>query len=660
MNTDDWIEPFSIKILHNFLDDKYFKFFDNIIKTRNFYSATQGVNGKQVVQEKHKIRKDYTLSFNECSFIDKLILDSDCKCNLRERWRLLYYDGDAEKKAFRDAHTDWTNYSCHRRMSIIIGLSEPTDYEGGELIFPNNNLSYKIDKGSAVIFDSRLLHEVLPVTKGKRYVIQAFLFDESGWNIKKVQNGYHNFELKINNNKPLNTNIELLNTDNESISGNWEIYDNKNMVHSNIDSIEKNYLGNYTTINDVKNILKNFTNIDYFTWHKSSHPSRKWRGRLYGWCTDYCKSKNRANVLTWPTESFVVSGKKNITEINSNITILTCDGGPGNQIVGIKEGLLIANILNRKFIFPPIIQHYTINKSMRGSTENIKHWKFTDIFNYKNQNNELLDQYELLNDDNQTIYCTRSVDIDKSLRIEKMLDLKCSKKKLSHTRFRNKTDIMNLSNYDDSTLTISHLYNNVFISECGWNGCDLCSVNKSLLAEYKDICSNFDYSSFIKTIGDKWILENFKNEKFISLHMRYHDGNNKNIKDVNKLYNESDINNYIVHLCKTYNISEKNVFIASNKQHLINKSELANYKMLNCDISYNELESFIEQYICCMSDKFLYTGGIHAKPEHKHLRSTWSSFVVDYRYNILNKSKDDNFYLTNCFSESSNLFGYSY
>merc|ERR1712178_253348 len=119
--------------------------------------------GKQLVQGEHKIRYDYTLSNSECEFIDKpFVYKADCNCNLRERWRLLYYDGDTDKKCFRDAHTDWTNYSCHRRMSIIIGLSNPSDYEGGQLVFKNNNLTYKIEKGAAVIFDSKLVHEVLP------------------------------------------------------------------------------------------------------------------------------------------------------------------------------------------------------------------------------------------------------------------------------------------------------------------------------------------------------------------------------------------------------------------------------------------------------------------------------------------------------------------
>ena len=110
---------------------------------------------------------------------------SESKCYLRERWRILHYDGTMDKKSFRGPHTDWTNHSCHRRMSIIIGLSEPSMYTGGELVFKNNNLQYKIEKGAAVVFDSRLVHEVLPVTSGERYVLQAFLFDDTGLKVLK-------------------------------------------------------------------------------------------------------------------------------------------------------------------------------------------------------------------------------------------------------------------------------------------------------------------------------------------------------------------------------------------------------------------------------------------------------------------------------------------
>ena len=175
---DNWISPFSIKIMHNFLNDDQYSFIQNLIKTKNFIPACQTVGKKNIVQEEHKIRLDYTLTNPECAFIDKpLIYKADCNCNLRERWRLLYYDGDGEKKHFRDAHTDWTNYSCHRRMSIIIGLVNPDEYEGGELKLHTSEdpVLIKKQKGYLVTFPSHTLHEVTPVTKGERYSLVAWV-----------------------------------------------------------------------------------------------------------------------------------------------------------------------------------------------------------------------------------------------------------------------------------------------------------------------------------------------------------------------------------------------------------------------------------------------------------------------------------------------------
>ena len=200
---DNWTPPWEIKIVDDFLKDNYHKFLTKLIGKREnlFMESVQVRNRKRVVQKEHKIRLDYILTPEECSIIDKEFLDkANCKCNLRERWRILYYNGDADEKAFRGEHTDWTSVSCrHRRMSIIIGLTDPSEYEGGELVFKNNDLKLKIKKGSAVIFDSRLVHEVLPVTKGKRYVIQAFLFDKSGFDIKKYKIDIRFFKLLQNN-----------------------------------------------------------------------------------------------------------------------------------------------------------------------------------------------------------------------------------------------------------------------------------------------------------------------------------------------------------------------------------------------------------------------------------------------------------------------------
>ena len=51
MSKDTWEPPFSIKIMNNFLDHKYYNFLNDIINERTFIKATQGVKGDQVVQE---------------------------------------------------------------------------------------------------------------------------------------------------------------------------------------------------------------------------------------------------------------------------------------------------------------------------------------------------------------------------------------------------------------------------------------------------------------------------------------------------------------------------------------------------------------------------------------------------------------------------------
>lgn len=672
MAKDPWISPYSIKVMNNFLDQQYYSFLNNIIENKNFYKATQGIGNTQLVQEKHKIRLDYTLTNPECAIIDKpLVNKADCNCTLRERWRLLYYNGDDEKKAFRDAHTDWTPYCCHRRMSIIIGLSNPEDYEGGELVFPNDNLKYKFGKGCAVIFDAKLMHEVLPVTKGKRYVLQAFLFDETGWSLKKVQNGHSNFVLLDNVTYTDSTisNKIITNTIDKDIVTNdkWDTFNNTNAVHSKITSYQTDYMGTFQYFDDIYAELEKHPSKIYFTWHKPSHSSGKWKGRLYAWDANTCYLKKRTNPSLWPREQHTFSGKKKRDE-NENIvmeiikddeekyfSIISCDGGPGNQIEGIKEGLLMAEKLNRDFIFPPIIQHYTLNREYRGNHRDIKYWNFDEIFNYNNEKtNNLVDNIPQIEDNDCIIQCTREQDIKEKLRMEDLFNDKCKKVRICKNRFSNEND-MKVLNTSGKYLVISHLYNNLQISTCFWNGCDTCGINNQLIDSYKSVCSKFDYSDKIKAIGNKFIKENL-GENYISLHLRYQDYHSGDIKQVNKLYDESDIKKLID---KLTNESDVKVFIATNNQKKILGSDLKDCKMLEVDKENNELESFVEQYICSYSNKFIYSGGIHAKPNHTHLRSTWSSFVLDYRYCILNKQPNDNIYLSNYFSDSDVKYGYS-
>jgi predicted 2-oxoglutarate/Fe(II)-dependent dioxygenase YbiX len=54
------------------------------------------------------------------------------------------------------------------------------DYEGGNLRFPEfDDRSYRAPSGGAIVFSCSLMHEALPVTKGKRYCVLPFLYDEA-------------------------------------------------------------------------------------------------------------------------------------------------------------------------------------------------------------------------------------------------------------------------------------------------------------------------------------------------------------------------------------------------------------------------------------------------------------------------------------------------
>lgn len=72
-----------------------------------------------------------------------------------------------------------------RKLSMIISLSDPSDYEGGDLEFDFRNYSNPEDeedrlstrkvcteikpRGSVIVFPSFVYHRVTPVTKGTRY-----------------------------------------------------------------------------------------------------------------------------------------------------------------------------------------------------------------------------------------------------------------------------------------------------------------------------------------------------------------------------------------------------------------------------------------------------------------------------------------------------------
>jgi hypothetical protein len=83
-------------------------------------------------------------------------------------------DGGGFFSAHRD---DLSPATAHRRFALSLNLNEC--YEGGEVRFGEfGPMRYRPPAGGALIFSGSLLHEVLPVTSGRRFVLLSFLWGE--------------------------------------------------------------------------------------------------------------------------------------------------------------------------------------------------------------------------------------------------------------------------------------------------------------------------------------------------------------------------------------------------------------------------------------------------------------------------------------------------
>ena len=74
-------------------------------------------------------------------------------------------------------HVDNVYNATVRKLSFVLQLSDPKDYEGGELQLhlcdvPN---VMKKEQGTVVVFPSPTLHEVTPITKGRRYSLVGWI-----------------------------------------------------------------------------------------------------------------------------------------------------------------------------------------------------------------------------------------------------------------------------------------------------------------------------------------------------------------------------------------------------------------------------------------------------------------------------------------------------
>lgn len=93
------------------------------------------------------------------------------------------FDGFQYSKYEEGAHYTWhkdisrfPNRGHYRKLSVVVMLSDPSEYEGGDLLLcTTGNLdkveNHRFEKGDVVFFYSTTPHKVEPVTKGTRLTL---------------------------------------------------------------------------------------------------------------------------------------------------------------------------------------------------------------------------------------------------------------------------------------------------------------------------------------------------------------------------------------------------------------------------------------------------------------------------------------------------------
>jgi len=114
---------------------------------------------------------DITLNLNERFFKFDLF-------GISEGFQFTNYEAPSGKYG---KHVDRTINIPVRKLSISIQLTDPEEYEGGELKLYNGEEETVMSKaqGTLIIFPSYTLHEVTPVTKGERNSLVTWVTGKS-------------------------------------------------------------------------------------------------------------------------------------------------------------------------------------------------------------------------------------------------------------------------------------------------------------------------------------------------------------------------------------------------------------------------------------------------------------------------------------------------
>jgi predicted 2-oxoglutarate/Fe(II)-dependent dioxygenase YbiX len=169
--------------------------------TESGYMKEMGGKTVQVLNRDNKRRSDHILAdpqvlqaaearLSRC-LIPQIKNAFQFDASYIERYIVACYDA-AVRGFFRKHRDDMTRGTAHQRFAVTINLNAE-EYEGGDLSFPEfGPRCYRAPTGGAMVFSCRLMHQVTPVTKGKRYAFLPFLYDEEAAKIREANLSFLN------------------------------------------------------------------------------------------------------------------------------------------------------------------------------------------------------------------------------------------------------------------------------------------------------------------------------------------------------------------------------------------------------------------------------------------------------------------------------------
>lgn len=84
---------------------------------------------------------------------------------------------ESSENGMYDWHQDYGMVGVSRKLSVVMQLSDPSEYEGGTLQIMVDSTPKQVQKkrGLIVAFPSYVLHQVTPVTKGSRQSLVTWI-----------------------------------------------------------------------------------------------------------------------------------------------------------------------------------------------------------------------------------------------------------------------------------------------------------------------------------------------------------------------------------------------------------------------------------------------------------------------------------------------------